>query len=307
MQKLTAEQWSEYWKNNTITTFHNIFKDNYDGNIKEYWHSIFELLTDESLVIDFATGNGAIANLAATFSQAHNKNFKVIGIDYAKINPTSEIDNLIFMGETPIENTGIENETAALVTSQYGLEYSNIKASVDEAYRILNKKGILALMTHRVDSVLLQEAFQAKQQMDLCRKTHLVKISSELHREIKNPGKKSEKLRLKFNNQLALLYEKAKLFRDPNYIHLFSRTLTNIFSDDNKILTTGEKNNILSALKVETNHYQQRMDDLIAAALDAKKLKEMIEHIKSAGFQLKTSAPMLYKNQLFGHCIVAIK
>lgn len=160
------QQWSTFWQQGHITTFGASKPDNYDGVIRDFWRDKFRELPDDANILDIATGNGAIATLAAELSKDRSKNFKIRASDRAVINTqivgsesAAELRELIeFHSETPCEKQPFDDDSFDLVTSQFGFEYSDIDATLQEVRRVLAASGWFIAISHHADSQLIKAA-----------------------------------------------------------------------------------------------------------------------------------------------------
>ena len=69
--RLDRDEWSRFWERGTVTTFEGHFGDNYDAEIRDFWWTEFARLADGAVIVDLATGNGALALLAARHGREH--------------------------------------------------------------------------------------------------------------------------------------------------------------------------------------------------------------------------------------------
>ncbi len=155
---MQLDQWSHYWNNGSLTSLPQDFSENYDGNIKSHWFQCLERLPDDAKILDICTGNGAIAILAQQFSIENNLNFQVHGTDGAFINVenlsqrypqlASVYNKISFHSGKIFEDIALESNSFDLLTSQYGLEYTNWNASAVNVNRLLKKGGKLCLICH---------------------------------------------------------------------------------------------------------------------------------------------------------------
>ena len=78
--------WTTFWKQGFPTSFASQFPDNYTGTLAKFWEGQFALL-DNAKVLDVATGNGAIALIAARITQIKSNNLDISAADFAHIKP----------------------------------------------------------------------------------------------------------------------------------------------------------------------------------------------------------------------------
>ena len=88
--RLSSGQWTRFWEKGTPTTFFGSFDKNYDGKIADFWSSQFDKLPEHAQILDLATGNGALAFLAAGYSQQLKKPLSIINFAQAGFLPTCE-------------------------------------------------------------------------------------------------------------------------------------------------------------------------------------------------------------------------
>jgi ubiquinone/menaquinone biosynthesis C-methylase UbiE len=159
-------QWTSFWQQGFITTFGASKANNYDGVIREFWREKFIDLADGSQILDVATGNGAIATLAAEVNTERSKNFFIAATDLAVVNTQINGDdtanalrgNVEFHSHIPCENQPFDDVHFDLVTSQFGFEYSDVKKSLSEIHRILKPSGRFIAISHHADSDLIKAA-----------------------------------------------------------------------------------------------------------------------------------------------------
>lgn len=166
MQSDNSKQWSQFWKQGFITTFGASKPDNYDGIVRDFWYEKFAELPSSALVLDIATGNGAIATIAAEVGRKLQKNFFVAASDLAQINPeltnndqgSALRESIYFYSNTPCEKQPFDDASFDLVCSQFGFEYSDIELTIPEVRRVLAPKGRFIAISHHVDSSLISAA-----------------------------------------------------------------------------------------------------------------------------------------------------
>ena len=117
--------------------------DNYGGSVRDFWREKFNELPEHARILDIATGNGAIATLAAELDADKNKGFFITATDLATINQdivesktAKELRRkIVFRSAVPCEKQPLEDNSCDLVTSQFGFEYSDVAAAVIEMRR----------------------------------------------------------------------------------------------------------------------------------------------------------------------------
>ena len=325
--RLSAEQWSEYWRKGTITTFHGRFGQNYDGKVRDYWHGILDRLPTSARIVDLATGNGAIALLAAQYDRRNDKQFGIAAVDYAEIDPPTLFSNtafaqdlrtIRFLSNTPIEATGLPDHGHDLAMSQFGLEYADAEAAVAEAARILKRRNaVFAAMIHHADSAIVRQAREGVDQILACEKSGLHAVIRDLLGcldKLAARGKdaaddeRAKALRAAINRILAGLNQWGRQYSDPGQIVYY---IENSMATFNPRVSGGmslaQRLGILRQVATETEAYRRRMRDLTSAALDDAALVHLVAQIQRAGFEIDDDHPFVFEGTHFCHVLSATR
>ncbi|WP_193165072.1 class I SAM-dependent methyltransferase [Microbulbifer hainanensis] len=154
--------WTTFWKQGFPTSFASQFPDNYTGTLAKFWEDQFASLNNAK-VLDVATGNGAIALIAAKTAQEKSNNLDISAADFADIQPTENSNNpklkdlykkIRFYPCTPIEELPFPDKTFNLITSQFGFEYADRARSIKQIARTLVKGGKFLAICHHERSTI---------------------------------------------------------------------------------------------------------------------------------------------------------
>jgi len=154
------ESWSRYWQGGALHSCGGSFEGNYGDSIGAFWRSVFKPLTATDRVLDIATGNGALPRLLLDTKGTAAALPEIDAIDLAAIDPPwyqacgAEIrDRLRFHAGVAAERLPFADASFDLVISQYGLEYSDLSASVGGIVRVMKPEATVALIAHHADSL----------------------------------------------------------------------------------------------------------------------------------------------------------
>lgn len=163
------KHWSNYWQGGHLTSLPGDFRLIYDGEIEAFWAEIAQGMKDGAKVLDVCTGNGPVALLIAR----HARQAQMWAADAASIDPARTLEQhpalaelaaqIQFLPETPTESVAALDEQFDLVTSQYGVEYTDWDASAQAIASVIKPGGRLALITH-VPTSSMVAVMQAEQQ-----------------------------------------------------------------------------------------------------------------------------------------------
>ena len=307
----------EHWRNGFITSFNRHDIVNYDGEIRDFWERQFAALGGNARIVDLGTGNGAVALLAAEYSERQDKRFRIDALDKAPIDPQGDIsvhhrsrkwlEHIRFQGRTPNESTGLDSECADLVTSQYGFEYGDLIASANEVMRILKPGGRIALITHHADSVT---AIQVRESLDQLRLFDTEQLLPRAHRVVESMAwggswferritkydSRTVALRRELNQAISRVLQQGERFKEPHGIRAMEHGLENVFKPK---LSPAMRRTILRELQEGCDSDRLGVKRLIAVALDSKEFCGLVEHLRSAGLIVCESFPLVISRPAF--------
>lgn len=331
--RLDAEEWSRFWQRGTVTTFEGHFSENYDAEIRDFWWAEFERIPHGARVVDLATGNGAVALLAAQFAREHGKSFRITGLDSAAIDAArlaearpalaQDLAAVALHGGVPLEATGLEPGSVDLVTSQYGFEYGDTAAGSREAARILVPGGRVAMITHHDQSAILAQAREGLAQVAMCleqeRFVHLARRMVKLFRGLK-PGRQHGRLNwtpgaVKVREELmAAAGRLERHARDPEvqrkdagFIEFVVPGVLRLL-EQSRALSLQRLEQAWGEIEAEAETYRLRMADLVSAARSQAGMEEICSQLAAAGLVEATFAPLSYRGgTLLGWTLTARK
>ncbi|MFK8053820.1 MAG: methyltransferase domain-containing protein [Woeseiaceae bacterium] len=301
--RLSPEDWSKYWRQPVITTFSQQFAENYDLEIQAYWDERFADVKDGGHIIDLATGNGAVALLAAHYAQEHGRDFSITGIDYADIQPSSDLasrpsvlpllSSIRFLSNTNIESTGLAAGSASAIVSQFGFEYAEPEAAVAEAYRLLAPGGRISLIMHHVASGVLKETDEGLAQMQyMMRKERLDERVEAVIRSTASVAK-TKAARQKLEATKKRLLARASKSEPNGFIQSVAPSFLHAL-EGMPDATITERLRFVEKMRVEVRAYQERMADLKSAAMDQRAFAALQASLASCGFSDITDGVLRY-------------
>ncbi len=326
--RLSRDDWSEYWRKATITTFAREFNENYDYEFRLFWDAQFQRLGDGAHVLDVATGNGAIALLVAEFAEWAGKSFRITATDYADIRPPDDLagvesvrkhlPQIDFHGGTPMEATGLADASADLITSQYGFEYGDRDGALTEFARVLKSGGRAAMVLHHDQSLVVRQARDAVEQTKLIlQREKLDERAERLIRAMGDPrtpedfqrlkvNAKSEAARKKLNAAVERINSEADSFLDPDgFISTFIGALMEVFVT-HRTASQADKLAYVRRLRADTDSFRVRMADLMSAALTESDFDALVDALEAGPFTVVEKDTIQYKGRdLMGWTLVA--
>ena len=155
-----GDPWSEFWSS----------KDSARGGClparsagidtcqRETWQELARTMPKGGRVLDLATGDGRVMG----WLLGARRDLKCLGVDLAANIPAPPKGSRS-RGATAMEALPVGNASQDLVTSQFGFEYGDLDAVLNEIKRVLKPGGRAALMTHRLDGPILEHNLRRRQ------------------------------------------------------------------------------------------------------------------------------------------------
>jgi ubiquinone/menaquinone biosynthesis C-methylase UbiE len=156
--------WDRFWHFDRVASCcDQAGRANYDERIALGWRSFFEALEPGAKLLDLCTGNGAVALIALEVSDSEGKEFAITGVDRAAIDPArfavtrrDGLQRIAFHSQVEAEQLPFPDACFDAVTSQYGIEYSDLERSLAEATRVLAPAGRLRFCMHAAEGTVAE-------------------------------------------------------------------------------------------------------------------------------------------------------
>ncbi|WP_345292004.1 class I SAM-dependent methyltransferase [Kangiella marina] len=317
--------WTRYWSKGVINScFYDDPSGNYGGEIKNFWVSVVERLSDKASMLDLCTGNGALISLVMSLEQSEGFD-KYVGVDLASIQPIwldkveAEAKSKIKMlGNTAIEELPVSDSEFSLVVSQFGVEYCEIEGVIHQVERVLKNNGVFAAVIHHKESLIVKNAVEEKAHLDYLLTSETVKSTIEIMlgymAKLKNKQnlKKiqadadANKAKLQFNSQVDELTKRAKASHCPDVIYeLLDIVMLSFKAAQNEGLkfAKGTINNFWSELRDS----RVRLENLINASLTESEIQNLIDKLHSNGLSEGSVVKLKESNQLLAWGLSAKK
>ena len=292
-------QWSTFWDQGFITTFGPSKPDNYDGVLRDFWHEKFLELPVGARVLDIATGNGAIATIAAQAGLDHNKELFVAATDLARISTdivgsddTVQLrESIEFHSDTPCEDQPFKDDYFDCVSSQFGFEYSNIERTLQEVRRVLKEGGQFIAISHHVRSQLIKAAYAELQvYRHALDKLNIFGTVREYFDALGELGGSREDL----NEAVKLAAPHSRrvndcmnAFRDEHPNDECAKEIVaavGYLARGASQTPKAERLGAVDAAQVSYRMAQARLEDMVDAAMDQEDIDSLTVHARSAGF-----------------------
>lgn len=152
--------WSDYWRSGrtdvmTVQTATGPVA----FDTEPVWAGWFQTFDDGAELIDLATGNGQVAGYASGAAAAGGKAFAITGVDYADVEAASARmpADCRLLGGVALEKLPFAAASFDGASSQFGIEYADTRAALQELGRVLRPDGRALMLIHNVDSVITRQ------------------------------------------------------------------------------------------------------------------------------------------------------
>jgi len=303
MTRNNSLHWSKYWKNGQLTSLPQDFQENYTGSIYDEWKICFDRLGTEAKVLDLCTGNCAIALLASKHSINENKAFCITAVDAANISkqnilekyPQNKnlLENIRIISNCKIEemDSHLKLEQFDLITSQYGIEYSDWKESSEQVFKLLKDGGEFSMIAHSGSTEIIKYMQIEKSDYYFLKDIFIFKF---LHRFYNNKISHKELMR-----KLKIIQAKISQRYQKQPTELIKSIL--IFLDNIKITTKSElinSKNKLNGFVLQHQYALARLEDLLAVTKSIVENPNWYKYFIEAGLKLKQNKEILQNNSI---------
>lgn len=216
------QHWNSYWSSTkSLNSFaEGEHSQGYVGEVADFWENAFNTAPTPAKILDLATGNGALAIMAQDF----NPYFEVFASDAASINPLSiynasdsiykKLEKIHFYSNMPSEKLTFADECFDLVISQFGFEYAESSAALQEINRVLKKSGKFIALVHHHDSFISRDCKVGLKIIESFQKVNglLSQLESfgEFCQNIENKDQLNDEQQAEFKNKNAQLLQQFK-------------------------------------------------------------------------------------------------
>lgn len=159
-EKRRGWHWSDYWRSgrtDVMTVQTPAGPVAFDT--EPIWGNWFQSFDTGAHLLDLATGNGQVAGYASGAAAASGKTFAITGVDYADVEVASARmpADCRLLGGVALEKLPFPAAAFDGASSQFGIEYADTRAALQELGRVLKPGGKALMLIHHSDSVITRQ------------------------------------------------------------------------------------------------------------------------------------------------------
>lgn len=314
--------WNDYWHFDRLSSFDDEGNTNYREEVAAGWNSFFNSLPDGSSILDLCTGNGAIAVMAAEAGRRGGKDFRIVAVDAADINPylyvtkhRNELAAIEFQPATAIESLPWPAASFDAVVSHYGIEYSDLSQSIPELGRVIAPTGKARLILHAAEGAVVQRSKRAIgeidflfREVDLASKAQrclraVAEIERKMDRSASAQSAACESLDA-FQKALQQTSRRIATAADPGMLRNSGKMLDELYQRRSQY-DVAQAIGIAEGIRTEWRNHRGRLVAQVEAAVTRKERAELAGRLKRSGAIEVRESDQMVPGSLIGHCIEA--
>jgi ubiquinone/menaquinone biosynthesis C-methylase UbiE len=314
--------WNDYWHFDRLSSFDDAGQTNYREDIAAGWRSFFDSLPDGASILDLCTGNGAIAVMAAEAGRRRGKDFRIVAVDAADVNPyryvtkhRDELAAIEFRPATPIENLPWPAASFDAVVSQYGIEYSDLSRSIPELARVVAPAGKARLFLHAAEGAVVQRSRQVIPEIDFLlyeldlagKAQNCLRAVAAIERNM-NPSASAQcaaresvdafQKALQENGQRIATAVDREMLRDAG-------KMLAVLYQRRRQYDVAQAIGLVEEIRTEWRNHRGRLVAQIEAAVTRDERAELAGRLKRSGAREVKESDQMGSGGLIGHCLEA--
>jgi ubiquinone/menaquinone biosynthesis C-methylase UbiE len=287
-EKRRGWHWSDYWRSgrtDVMTVQTATGPVAFDA--EPIWAGWFGSFDTGAALLDLATGNGQVAGYASAVAAKTGKTFAITGVDYADVEAASARlpTDCRLMGGVPLEKLPFPAASFDGATSQFGIEYADTRAALQELGRVLKPSGRALMLIHHADSVITRQTAEQIAAYDrvLGKSGAIRHARRAFTAHLKNlPAATAEEALREAVQRATALLEPAAAYEPVRY-------MVGYLDDLARRIAAYEPNSALARLEVfEAGNaaWRHRQQSQNLAALDESGLEVFVQRAARAGLTL---------------------
>jgi SAM-dependent methyltransferase len=153
--------WSDYWRSGRVEV---MTVEGAEGSTAydaaALWRGFFQGFEAGARLLDLATGGGHVPRIAAALAREQGRPLDLIGVDYAELGPSAgrSAEGFTLMAGVALERLPFPAGHFDGATSQFGIEYADVRAALSELSRVLKPGAPALFLLHHAESAVTRSA-----------------------------------------------------------------------------------------------------------------------------------------------------
>lgn len=151
---MSNSEWDQFWESGRSGRSGGCLSERpaaLEAAQRHFWEEFARSLPKSARVLDLATGDGIVMR----WMIGARRDLKPFGVDFAERIPAPP-KGCRSRGGVAVESLPVADQSQHAVTSQFGIEYGDIRRAIPEIGRVLKPSGRAAIVTHTADGPILE-------------------------------------------------------------------------------------------------------------------------------------------------------
>jgi ubiquinone/menaquinone biosynthesis C-methylase UbiE len=290
---MTLAQWEDYWRTGAAVSCPTDSLGGCSGSLRSLWEKFFEPLPSGARALDIGTGNGALPLIALDVARRRSVTLEVHGIDLARIDPRRNVPDGARLFENAVFHGGISADAMPFapgyfdaVSGQYVLEYTQREAVLREVRRVMVVGASARFVLHHASSVVVRNAreslLHARELED--RATAFADLREFVAAERNDPPR-AARVYARMTERMQQLHALAEESKGSNLLAgVLLPALGNLY-ERRQQMSAANFNAAIDATHRSFKATEQRLRELVDAALDKEGMSHLAELARGSGFR----------------------
>ena len=296
---MTLPQWEDFWRSGRVVSCPTDATDRYTGNVAGVWEQFFAALPDGTRFLDLGTGNGALPLMALEAARARSVKFEVHGVDLARIDPRRVVpdgprrfEDATFHGGVAAEAMPFAPGYFHAVAGQYALEYTRWEDTLREMRRVMAANAPARFVLHHASSIVADTARESlSHARELEERAQAFADLREYVAAERTDPVGATRLQARMMERMQHMHDLAAQSKGSRLLADVLPALGNLF-ELRKRLSAADFAAAFDSTHRAFKAAEQRLRDLLDAALDEPAMRRLADRARANGFQEVRFAPL---------------
>lgn len=289
---MTLHHWEAYYRGGALVSCPTGPEPNYSKEVRDAWTRFFAGLAQGAKILDIGCGNGPVALIAAETAAGLCRTYQIDAVDLAAINPSADVPNgnTLFAGirfQAGVNTEALPFDAASFhaVSGQYIVEYTNMRQTIAEVFRVLRPNAPGQFILHHSDSIVVNNARESLRQADLALQDEkITRLFRRYCDKVIDSASKAENARRDLFSAGSRLQDIASNSDNPLFLNYVIDSVSALYRHREQ-MSRGQLLQASDRLDQELGNWVHRLNDLVSGAQSASDMQEITSLAEALGFE----------------------